>query len=78
MAFTSMSIASKKVTAPAYKHVEVLSIEIKTTRSTDHRKLRVTIIFLSKLEERKRKSQDDNIIFRFYHYRTFAQFIYRL
>ena len=34
MAFISTNIASKKVTAPAYKHVEVLSIEIKTTCST--------------------------------------------
>ena len=33
MAFISTNIASKKVTAPAYKHVEVLSIEIKTTCS---------------------------------------------
>ena len=42
-----MNIASKKVTAPAYKHVKVLSIEIKTTCITDRRKLRVTIISLS-------------------------------
>ena len=34
MAFISTNIASKKVTAPAYKHVEVLAIEIKTTCST--------------------------------------------
>lgn len=30
MAFISMNIASKKVTAPAYKHVGVLSIEMKS------------------------------------------------
>ena len=34
MAFISTNIASKEVTAPAYKHVEVLPIEIKTTCST--------------------------------------------
>ena len=34
IAFISTNIASKKVTAPAYKHVEVLAIEIKTTCST--------------------------------------------
>ena len=51
MALISMNIASKKVTAPAYKHVGVLSIEIKTTCSTDRRKLRVTIIFLSLKKE---------------------------
>ena len=34
MAFISMNIASKKVSAPAYRHVEVLPIEIKTTCST--------------------------------------------
>lgn len=34
MAFISTNIASKEVTAPAYKHVEVLAIEIKTTCST--------------------------------------------
>ena len=34
MAFISMNIASKKVSAPAYRHVEVLAIEIKTTCST--------------------------------------------
>lgn len=61
MAFISMNIASKKVTAPAYKHVGVLSIEIKTTCSTDPSKAAGNDYF-SKLEERKRKSQDDNII----------------
>ena len=34
MAFISTNIASKKVSAPAYRHVEVLPIEIKTTCST--------------------------------------------
>ena len=34
MAFISTNIASRKVTAPAYKHVEVLAIEVKTTCST--------------------------------------------
>ena len=34
MAFISTSITSKKVPAPAYRHVEVLPIEIKTTCST--------------------------------------------
>ena len=34
MAFISTNIASKKVSAPAYRHVGVLPIEIKTTCST--------------------------------------------
>ena len=49
MAFISANIAFKKVSAPAYRHVEVLPIEIKTTCSTIYRPPKAVrmIIFLS-------------------------------